>query len=82
MVTKLTLKLDKDAIERAKKYAEKRRISLSKIVEKYFKSLADEERAEKAEYSPLIKELSGIISLKSDVDIKDEYTNYLIDKYK
>ncbi|MGA1840926.1 MAG: DUF6364 family protein [bacterium] len=82
MVTKLTLKLDKEIIERAKKYAGKRHISLSKIVEKYFKSLTYEERNEKADYSPLIKELSGIINLKSDSDIKDEYTHYLIDKYK
>ncbi len=82
MVTKLTLKLDKEAIEQAKRYAERRRVSLSKIVERYFKSLADEERPEKAEYSPLVKELSGIINLKGNVDIKDEYTDYLIDKYK
>jgi len=82
MVTKLTLKLDREAIEQAKKYAESRRMSLSKIVERYFKSLADEEKAEKPGYPPLIKELSGIIRIKGDEDIQDEYTNYLIDKYK
>lgn len=82
MVTKLTLKLDKEAIERAKRYAGRRRMSLSKIVERYFKSLVDEEKIEKAGYPPLVKELSGIIDLKGDADIKDEYTNYLIDKYK
>lgn len=82
MVTKLTLKLDKEAIEQAKRYAERRRVSLSKIVERYFKSLADEEQPEKTEYSPLVKELSGIINLKGNADIKDEYTDYLIDKYK
>lgn len=36
MDTKLTLKLDKEAIEQAKRYAERRGLSLSRVVESYF----------------------------------------------
>jgi hypothetical protein len=36
METKLTLSLDKEIIEQAKKYAKQQKTSLSKIVENYF----------------------------------------------
>jgi predicted HicB family RNase H-like nuclease len=39
MEAKLTLKLDKDIIDEAKKYALKKNISLSRMVERYFKAL-------------------------------------------
>lgn len=32
--------------------------------------------------TPLVKSLSGIIKLKQDFDIKHEYSEFLIDKYK
>jgi len=87
MDTKLNLKLDKDVIEQAKSYAQTKNTSLSKMVEKYFKSLVDEEKGVQVEYSPLVKELSGIISLEnevnlSEVNLKDGYTDYLIEKYR
>jgi hypothetical protein len=61
MDTKLTLKLDRAAINSAKIYAEKNNRSLSKLVEDYFKNLTSENMGEE-EYPPLIKKLSGIIS--------------------
>ena len=42
MKSKLTLRLDKDLKERAKRLAEKRGTSVSKIVEQYFKLLLQE----------------------------------------
>lgn len=33
-------------------------------------------------YSPLVKELSGIINLKKEFDLKEEYANYLVEKYR
>ncbi|MGC1631597.1 MAG: DUF6364 family protein, partial [Gelidibacter sp.] len=39
MDTKLTLKLNQKVIEKAKKYASKKNISLSRIVEAYLQSL-------------------------------------------
>ena len=43
MDTKLTLKLNKRAIERAKKYAKKNKQSLSGIVENYFNMISNKE---------------------------------------
>jgi predicted metalloendopeptidase len=82
MDTKLTLKLDKDTIEKAKRFAKKRHLSLSKIVERFFKSLSEKEGIESKQYSPLVKELSGIISLEKDEDMKEKYAEYLVEKYR
>lgn len=60
--------------------------SLSKMVEKCPESLVDEEKGVRVEYSPeyspMVKELSGIISLESEINLKDGYTDYLIEKYR
>ncbi|HLP45311.1 MAG TPA: hypothetical protein VK469_05170 [Candidatus Kapabacteria bacterium] len=39
-------------------------------------------KKKKKRYSPLVEELSGIISLDADFDFKKEYTDYLIEKYR
>ena len=80
METKLTLKLDKNTIDQAKIYAKKNNLSLSKMVEKYFKSLTEEKTSKKN--SKLVDELSGIISLNKEIDNKDEKLSYLLEKYK
>jgi len=85
METKLTLKLDQSIIEKAKKYAVSRKKSLSRIVEDYFKGLGFQERNDKneeIEIHPIVKELSGIISEKDISNWKNEYTNYLEQKYE
>jgi len=81
METKLTLKLDQETIEQAKIYAKKKNLSLSKMVEKYFKSLTDDNTKGK-NTTKLVKELSGIIDLKDSANPRDEYTEHLIEKYK
>lgn len=82
MEAKLTLKLDKDAIDEAKHYAKKMNMSLSRIVEKYFNSLSHQKKDKGIEYSPLVKELSGIIHLKEDTNLNEVYAEYLIQKYR
>ncbi|QQO07865.1 DUF6364 family protein [Breznakiella homolactica] len=79
METKLTLKLDKSVIQSAKKYAEKNNRSLSKLVEDYFKNLTSDTEPKKR-YSPLVEELSGVVSEKDLNDI--DYVNYLEKKYE
>lgn len=81
MNTKLTLKLDKNVIERAKSYAKERHTSLSVLVANYFKSLAEDNNQQDLELSPIVQELSGIIELPEDFNLKEEYTDYLIEKY-
>ncbi|GAA4312567.1 DUF6364 family protein [Nibribacter koreensis] len=80
METKLTLVLDKAIIERAKLYASSKKTSLSKMIEAYLDRVTEEETA-KAEISPLVKSLSGVLSLPKTHDLKKDYGDYLADKY-
>ncbi|MDP1813382.1 MAG: DUF6364 family protein [Leadbetterella sp.] len=81
MDTKLTLIADKEIIEKAKQYAKSQKISLSRLIESYLSSLVSK-RSEEIEISPLVKSLSGVISLENDFDAKEKYTNFLLEKYK
>jgi len=81
MDSKLTLSLDKKIIERAKKYAKKKNISLSKLIEAYLQKTSQQEKDE-LDISPLVKSLSGIIKLSKDFNHKKEYSDYLSEKYK
>ena len=82
MEAKLTLKLNENSIARAKKYVSSVGTSLSDAVEKFFDSLTLTDKSEEFIYSPLVKELAGIISLSENYDYKEEYTSYLESKYE
>lgn len=81
MDKKLTLSLNESVIDEAKMYAKKNKISLSKLIESYLKSVLDN-KTRNEEITPLVKSLSGVIELPEDLDVRDEYTKYLIEKYK
>ncbi len=82
MTTKLTLRLDGTVIRKAKKSASTRGVSLSRMVEEYFKAIADQERHEVRE-SPVLYEVSGVLSGKHDaVQLRAEYRKYLAEKYR
>jgi hypothetical protein len=81
MDKKLTLSLDKAIIESAKNYAKSNNISLSKLIESYLTTLTKRKR-NSTEITPLVESLSGVINLDEDFDVKDAYTDYLIEKYK
>lgn len=81
MDKKLTLSLDKNIIESAKNYAKSNNISLSKLIESYLKTLTKQKKKQ-ADITPLVESLSGVISLDENMDIKDDYTDYLMKKYK
>ena len=81
MDTKLTLIADKEIIEKAKQYAKSQKISLSRLIESYLSSLTSE-KSEEIEISPLVKSLSGVISLENDFDPKVNYADFLLEKYK
>jgi predicted transcriptional regulator len=58
MSTKLTLNIDEKVIDRAKKYARRHKVSVSKIVENYLGSISTEQnKSEKI--SPLIEWLAA-----------------------
>ena len=79
MNSKLTLKLNQQVIEKAKRFASSNRISLSKLIENYLLSLTKEEEYANTP-TPLVKSLSGII--KEVTEERKGYTDFLIDKYK
>lgn len=81
MDKKLTLSLNGSVIENAKIYAAENSTSLSKLIESYLATLTTRKK-EKVEITPLVKSLSGVITLDEDIDVKDAYTDYLIEKYK
>jgi macrodomain Ter protein organizer (MatP/YcbG family) len=81
MDTKLTLKLEQKIIERAKDYAKKHNTSLSKLIENYLQSLT--KKADETEkISPLVKSLSGIVDIPKNYNHKEEYSDFLLNKYK
>ena len=81
MDKKLTLSLNEDVIENAKLYAKKHQISLSKLIEGYLQSVS-KNQSKGIEVTPLVKTLSGVIELPTDLDIRAEYASYLINKYQ
>ena len=80
MDSKLTLSLDSSVISQAKKYAKSQNVSLSKLIEMYLKYVTKED-VEKIKISPIVKELTGVITLES-TDYKKDYSNYLSKKYQ
>jgi len=81
MDTKLTLKLNEDVIEKAKEYAKAKKTSLSSLIENYLQKLTTDKKSKKT-ITPLVKSLSGVISLPKDYDDKKDYIDYLTNKYK
>ena len=81
METKLTLRLNRNVIQKAKNYAQNHKVSLSKIIESYLDSLTKQKTGE-IEITPLVESLSGVIELPKEYDYKKEYSDYLNKKYK
>lgn len=85
MDAKLTLKLDKNVIEDAKKYAALHKKSLSRMFEDYLKSInqsSDYSEDKDLEISPFVKSMKTGVKLPDDFDYKKEYREFLEGKYK
>ena len=83
MDTKLTLKLNHTVIMKAKSYAKEQNTSLSRLIENYLHSITEETlKKQHSNISPLVKSLSGIVSLPNDFDFKKSYADHLSEKYK
>ena len=81
METKLTLKLDKSAIESAKQYAKNHKSSLSRMVENYFRNLSSEHNYP-MKHSSVVESLTGILS-EDDLEKfarEDEQARYILTK--
>jgi hypothetical protein len=84
MDAKLTLKLDKDVIDKAKEYASSQNRSLSRLIESYLKSLVNKEYPQSlsdAEISPYVKSLRTGVNIPADFDYKKSRGDYLSEKH-
>ena len=72
---KLTLSVDEQVIERARRYSVRHKTSISQLVTTYLSRL---DSPSDLEFSPLVRRLRGI--LPHDVEI-EEYHRYLEEKY-
>jgi len=82
MDTKLTLKLNSKAIKDAKDFAKRNHISLSRIVEELFFALAERPDKDESQYTPIVRELSGVLSTDAAIGYKAEYRKHLEEKYR
>ena len=83
MDSKLTLKMSHTVIMKAKVYAKEHHTSLSRLIENYLNAItAETMKKQPSNISPLVKSLSGIVSLPTDFDFKKSYADHLSEKYK
>ncbi len=85
MDSKLTLKLDKFVIDKAKDYASSQKRSLSRIIESYLRLLVNKNNPKETddiEISPFVKSIASGVKITADFDYKKEYGEYLSNKYK
>ena len=80
MTTKLTLTVEKDVIELAKAYANKKGRSLSDLIESYLKTLVQKDN-DKNDLSPNVKKLLGSVKAPKGFAYKEELENVLSKKY-
>ncbi len=80
MNTKLTIKLDKEVIERAKRFARDQHTTLSRLIENYLVNLT-RDNDEPVRVSPLVKSLSGIIDLPPSAVVRKTCRDHLRRKY-
>jgi hypothetical protein len=81
MEAKLTLKIDKMAIDSAKRYAQRHNRSLSGMVENYFKNLSSDYTCHK-KHSPVVESLTGVLTeneLEKFAE-EDERIRYILGK--
>jgi hypothetical protein len=79
-VSKLTLSVDGAVATRAKRYAQKRGTSVSRLVETYLDALSREPAGPGSELPPSLRRLRGILKgVKFD---REEYIDHLERKYR
>lgn len=75
--TKLTLSIDPELIEKARRYSRSRGTSISQVVSRFLAALPDEADGTE-EYTPTVRRLLGIAEGGPD---RDDYHRHLLEKY-
>lgn len=81
MNTKLTLTIEQDVIEKAKKYAKEKERSLSDLIENYLKALTKEGTQNDIELTPIVKSLKGSFNAPKNSDYKKDLAKRLSEKH-
>lgn len=83
MNTKLTLTIEQEIINKAKKFAKENNRSLSDIIENYLKVITAEKKIKNTRNdNPIVKSLRGSFKLpKEDIDYKKELKENLAKKH-
>lgn len=82
MATKLTLRLDEGVIRNAKRAARVRGVSLSQMVTGYFQAVSEKKKG-KTEATPVLAEISGVLSPKTDTKkLITGYRKHIEGKYR
>ena len=81
VTTKLTLTINPEVIERAKRYAKQHGRSLSELVELYLVSITDT-ALDTSEISPQLKSLIGVVDLPADFDEEKQLRSHFEKKHR
>jgi hypothetical protein len=73
---KLTVRLPKNDLEFAKRYAQAHRMTLTELIDRYLRSL----QGETGTIHPEVEKISGLIP--ADVDARAEYRAHILEKYR
>jgi hypothetical protein len=74
--TKLTIRVDRDLLEGAKRYASQHNTTLTRLVSEYLRQLSVQ--SDPLADAPIVRRLSGTLSQEASVD---DYREYLEEKY-
>jgi len=79
MSKKLTLRLNEELIDFAKRYSSKKGKPVSKVVANFFEAIRSQEKEKQNDLSPIVKSLKGILKGKN-IDESD-YKRHIEEKY-
>lgn len=77
-MSKLTLSVKPEVISRAKRYAKRRGVSVSSMVEAYLAVVADTKTPTLKDLPPVLRSIRGILK-KTDIET---YRTHLMNKYR
>ncbi len=82
VISKLILRLNDSVIKQARKTAQNKGVSLSRMVEDYFKSIAAQKTRDVWE-SPVLYEVAGVLTGKQNAaGLRGRYRNHVTEKYR
>ncbi len=76
--TKLTLKLRKEDVDFARRYAEAHHLSVSELIDRHLRAL----RLQDGPIHPEVARVSGVIPAVATEDPRDEYHEHLLAKHR